>query len=187
MRLSTINRRSVMGTADRTAYLLANPKDLEAFVAAAEKNADDWLALNREARVLVEFAKTAPGRLPSRVQEAVAYVSGVAPTEAPSMTNAQIYSIADQHGTRFRTADEEGMTFDKHAVLDFARAILARSAEAPVASAIGEVIARVVHRTAGMTADEPPRVGECNPPGRAEGALIEEARRIAGAKEEQRG
>jgi hypothetical protein len=77
MRLSTINRRSVMGTADRTAYLLANPKDLEAFVAAAEKNADDWLALNREARVLVEFAKTAPGRLPSRVQEAVAYVSGV--------------------------------------------------------------------------------------------------------------
>jgi hypothetical protein len=29
--------------------------------------------------------------------------------------------------------------------------------------------------------------GECNPPGRADGVLIEEARRIAGAKEEQRG
>lgn len=68
-----------------------------------------------------------------------------------SLTDAQIYGIADQHSARFRTADEEGMAFDKHAVLDFARAILARSAEAPVASAVGEVIARVVHRTSAQS------------------------------------
>jgi hypothetical protein len=36
------------------------------------------------------------------------------------LTDERIYSIADKHGTRYRTADEEGMSFDKHAVLDFA-------------------------------------------------------------------
>lgn len=40
------------------------------------------------------------------------------------LTDAAIYALADQHGTRYRTADEEGMTFDKHAVLGFARELL---------------------------------------------------------------
>ncbi len=34
-----------------------------------------------------------------------------------------IYAIADKHGVRFRTSDEEGMQFDKHALLDFADAL----------------------------------------------------------------
>ena len=39
------------------------------------------------------------------------------------LTDARIYEIADKHGHRFRTADEEGMTFDKHALLDFANEV----------------------------------------------------------------
>ena len=35
-------------SAERTAYLLANPSELARFVDMAEKNADDWLALNRQ-------------------------------------------------------------------------------------------------------------------------------------------
>jgi hypothetical protein len=90
--------------------------------------------------------------------------SGVLASAPARLSNADIYAIADRFGHRYRTADEEGMTFDKHAVLDFARAILARSAEAPVASAIGEVIARVVHRTAGVDASPPHRVRYSNIP-----------------------
>jgi len=74
---------------------------------------------------------------------------GVLASAPARLSNADIYAIADRFGHRYRTADEEGVTFDKHAVLDFARAILAHSAEAPVASAIGEAIARIVHRAAG--------------------------------------
>lgn len=50
------------------------------------------------------------------------------PTPPRGMSDSQIYAIADEHGMRYRTSDEEGMQFDKHAVLDFARAVLAASA-----------------------------------------------------------
>jgi len=39
------------------------------------------------------------------------------------MNNRDIYTIADKYGHRQRTPDEEGMWFDKHAVLDFANAL----------------------------------------------------------------
>lgn len=43
------------------------------------------------ARVLAEFAKTAPGRLPSRVQEAVEFVAAHAPTKRSDATDAERY------------------------------------------------------------------------------------------------
>lgn len=49
------------------------------------------------------------------------------PARNGEMSDEEIYAMADQHGFRYRTSDEEGMQFDKHAVLAFARAVLSAS------------------------------------------------------------
>jgi hypothetical protein len=45
------------------------------------------------------------------------------PKTPQGVDDAAIYAIADRFGHRYRTADEECMSFDKHALLDFARAL----------------------------------------------------------------
>ncbi len=45
--------------------------------------------------------------------------------EREALSNLDIFSIADEYGIRFASPDEEGVQFEKHALLDFARAILA--------------------------------------------------------------
>jgi hypothetical protein len=44
-------------------------------------------------------------------------------TSGATTAATDIYALADKHGFRFRAPDEEGMQFDKHALLDFADAL----------------------------------------------------------------
>ena len=51
-------------------------------------------------------------------------------------TEADVLRIADQHGHRWRSADEEGISFEKSAFFDFAAALLRSIADHPATEAV---------------------------------------------------
>jgi hypothetical protein len=62
--------------------------------------------------------------------KAMLAASPVAPAGVPKLSDLAIEKIAGDHGSRWRGPDEEGWNFDKHALLDFARAVLSAGAPA---------------------------------------------------------
>lgn len=76
--------------------------------------------LKDAARYLLQNGKTKQGQA---VQACVTMLQDD-DGDAAALTDAAIYTLADQHGARYRAPDEEGMTFEKHAVLAFARELL---------------------------------------------------------------